>query len=70
MGNDEDREIRECQSSAEAQKRADYYKTIAESSGEGDSSDLVAGFSFHNAMFYKSSSKWQGRADELRRQGK
>ena len=68
MGNDEDREIRECNSSAEAQKRADYLKTMAEASGKADSDDLTMGISFHNAILYKSAAKWEARAEELRKQ--
>ena len=68
MGNDEDKEIRECKSSAEAQKRADYLMAAAEASGEGDSDDIFPGICFHNAIFYKASAKWQRRADELRKE--
>ena len=68
MGNDEDKEIRECTSSEEAQRRADYLKTMAEASGKADSDDLTMGISFHNAILYKSAAKWEGRAEELRKE--
>ena len=68
MGNDEDKEIRECTSSAEAQKRADYLKTMANASGKADSDDLLMGISFHNAILYKSAAKWERRAEELRKE--
>ena len=68
MGN-ENREIQECQSSAEAQKRADYYNTIINASGKCDD-DFEGGFAIHDGMMMKSFAKWQARADELKRQGK
>ena len=76
MGNEEN-EIRECQSSAEAQRRADYYQTILNTKG-GPKDDLIgcvdddfgAGFDIHDGLMYKSLSKWLARAEELRRQGK
>ena len=68
MGN-ENREIQECQSSAEAQKRADYYNTIIKCIWKCDD-DFEGGFAIHDGMMMKSFAKWQARADELRRQGK
>ncbi len=68
MGN-ENREIQQCQSSAEAQRRADYYQTILNTSGKCDD-DFEAGFAIHDGLMWKSLGKWQARAEELRRQGK
>ena len=48
MGN-ENREIQECQSSAEAQRRADYYNTIINASGKCDS-DFEGGFAIHDGL--------------------